>query len=48
MSPWKVGRKDSKGYPIVRSDTGKVVGHSKTKAMAEASVRARFAHTGGK
>ena len=45
--PWKVGKKDSKGYPIIKSDTGKVVGHSKTKKMAEASVRARYANYKG-
>lgn len=40
--PWKaIGKK------IVRSDTGKVVGHSKTNAMAKASVRARYANTKG-
>lgn len=45
--PWKVGAKDSKGYQIKRADTGKVVGHSKTKAKAQASVRARYANTKG-
>ncbi len=48
MSPWKVGKKDSKGYPIIKSDTGKVVGHSTTKSKAEASVRARYSHYKGK
>ena len=48
MSPWKVGRKDSKGYPIVRSDTGKVVGHSETRKMAEKAVKARYANYRGK
>ena len=48
VSPWKVGKKDSKGYPIIKSDTGKVVGHSTTKQKAEASVRARYAHYKGK
>ena len=38
--PWK-----AKGNEIIRSDTGKVVGHSKSHAMAEASVRARYANT---
>jgi len=43
--PWKV-KKDggSKPYKIVRSDTGKVVGSSTTKAKAAASVRARYAN----
>lgn len=40
--PWKVV-KARKGWNIVKSDTGKVVGHSDTKARAEASVRARYA-----
>ncbi len=41
--PWKaVGKK------IVRADTGKVVGHSKSHAMAEASVRARYANASGR
>lgn len=31
------------GFDIVKKDTGKVVGHSKTRKDAEASIRARFA-----
>ena len=36
------------GYDIVKKATGKKVGHSDTKAKAEASVRARHAgaHSG--
>ncbi len=45
--PWKVGEKDNKGYQIKRADTGKVVGHSKTRNKAAASVRARYAATEG-
>lgn len=45
--PWKVGAKTSKGFPIKRADTGKIVGYSKTKAKASASVRARYANTKG-
>lgn len=42
--PWHVEKRSgAKPYKIVKSDTGKVVGASKTKAMAEASVRARYA-----
>ena len=41
--PWKVGKKTNKGYPIKKSDTGEVVGYSKTRKKAEASVRARYA-----
>ncbi len=48
MSPWRVGKKDSKGYPIIKSDTGKVVGHSTSKSKAQASVRARYRATKGK
>jgi hypothetical protein len=40
--PWK-----TKGKNIVRADTGKVVGHSTSKAKAAASVRARYANTKG-
>lgn len=47
--PWITGKKTAKGYPIKRKDTGKVVGYSKTKKKAEASVRARYAnYKGGK
>jgi hypothetical protein len=46
--PWTVGKKTSKGWPIKRKDTGKVVGYSKSKAKAAASVRARYANYGGK
>jgi len=46
--PWKVGVKTPKGYPIKRSDTGKVVGYSDTKEKAQASVRARYASVGAK
>lgn len=41
--PWK-----AIGNKIVRADTGKVVGHSKSHKMAEASVRARYAATDGR
>jgi hypothetical protein len=40
--PYKVIRQGSR-WAIVRRDTGKVVGHSDSKAKAEASVRARMA-----
>lgn len=43
--PWKVGSKTKRAWPIKRADTGKVVGYSKTKAKAAASVRARYANT---
>ena len=45
--PWKVGRKTAKGWQIVRSDTGKVVGYSKTRSKALASVKARYANYKG-
>jgi len=46
--PWKVGEKTKKGWPIKRADTGKVVGYSKSKEKAQASVRARYANYKGK
>lgn len=42
---WKVRKAKDGGYDIVRSDTGKKVGHSKTRAKAEASVAHRYAAT---
>ncbi|GEM_PF-1883650 len=40
--PYKVVKSSgARPYKIVRRDTGKVVGTSKTRAMAEASIRAR-------
>ena len=41
--PWKVV-KGNKTWNIVRSDTDKVVGHSRTRTKALASVRARYAN----
>lgn len=46
--PWKTKKSKSGGYDIVRADTGKKVGHSTTKAKAQASVRARYANYKGK
>lgn len=43
--PWKTKKASGGGYDIVRSDTGVKVGHSDTKAKAEASVRARYANS---
>ena len=45
--PWKVKKAGSK-WAIYRADTGKVVGHSTSKAKAQASVRARYAAEGRK
>jgi len=42
--PWEVRKSRRSGYDIVKSDTGKKVGHSETREMAEASVRAREAN----
>ena len=44
--PWIV-RKGTGARPwkIVAKDTGKVVGSAKTKAEAQASVKARYANT---
>lgn len=38
--PWK-----SVGTKIVRSDTGKVVGHSSSPEMAKKAVKARYANS---
>jgi len=48
--PYKVTKSTAKGdgYDIKNKDTGKKVGHSDTKAKAEASVRARYANEGSK
>ena len=44
--PWKVKKgTGAKPWKIVRADTGEIVGSSKTKAKADASVRARYANT---
>lgn len=34
--------KGARSYKIVRRDTGEIVGTSKTRADAEASIRARY------
>ena len=46
--PWTTRKSSKGGYDIVRADTGKKVGHSDTKAKAQASVRARYANYKGK
>lgn len=50
--PYKIGRKTkTKGWTIMRYKNGKweVVGHSKSRKMAQASIRARGMHgKGGK
>ena len=40
--PYKI-RKVGNKYKIIKSDTGKVVGTSDSKAKAQASIRARYA-----
>ena len=45
--PWNVKKVGNK-YAIVKKDTGKIVGHSKTKKMAQASIRARYANMSSK
>lgn len=43
--PYKVVRKAGpRPYKIIRSDTGRIVGSSTTKAEAQASIRARYAN----
>ncbi len=44
--PWSV-QKSGNRWAIINSRTRKVVGHSTTRAKAEASVRARYAHYKG-
>ena len=43
--PYSVRKSRTKagGYDIIKKDTGEKVGHSDTKAKAEASIRARHA-----
>lgn len=36
--------KGRRGWDIVKTSTGEVVGHSETREKAEASVRARYAN----
>lgn len=43
--PWKSKKASGGGYDIVKSDTGEKVGHSDTKAKADASIRARYANS---
>lgn len=45
--PYKVTKASSGGYDIKKADTGKTVGHSDTKAKAQASVNARNAGAHG-
>ena len=43
--PYKiVERKGSRPFKIINKNTGKVVGSSTSRTMAERSVRARYAH----
>jgi hypothetical protein len=44
--PWSTKKQGNK-WVIIRSDTGQVVGHSDSKANAEASIRARYASKHG-
>ncbi|EKD72193.1 MAG: hypothetical protein ACD_45C00740G0004 [uncultured bacterium] len=43
--PYKVGKKTTKGWQILKNERGKwkVIAHSDSKAKAEASIRARHA-----
>jgi hypothetical protein len=43
--PYKIVKKTGKRpYKIVKRDTGKVVGSSTRKAMAQKAIRARYAN----
>jgi len=47
--PWSVKKgKGARPFKIIRSDTGKTVGSSTSKASALASMRARYAAIRGK
>lgn len=45
--PYKVGSKNSKGWPIYKKENGrwKIVGYSTSKAKAQASIMARYANS---
>lgn len=45
--PFSTRKNPSGGFDIVRSDTGKKVGHSDTKAAAQKSINARNAGAHG-
>lgn len=46
--PYKIEKRGGKRpFKIIKVSTGEVVGTSKTKAMAEASIRARHIGEGG-
>jgi len=45
--PYKVTKAPGGGYDIKKSDTGKKVGHSDTKAKAQSSINARNAGAHG-
>ncbi|MEW6097294.1 MAG: hypothetical protein AB1567_12360 [bacterium] len=40
--PYRIGKKIKKGYPIINKDRNEIVGYSKTKEKAKASIRARL------
>jgi hypothetical protein len=45
--PYGTKKNPQGGYDIVKSDTGKKVGHSDTKAKAQSSINARNAGAHG-
>jgi len=45
--PYTIKKSPKGGFDIIKSDTGKKVGHSSTRADAEASKRARLASEHG-
>lgn len=42
--PYSIRAARGGGYDIINKDTGKKVGHSSSKQMAQASIRARYAN----
>lgn len=45
--PYEIKKQSTGKYAILNKDSGKVVGHSDTKEMAKAAMRARYAVEGG-
>ncbi len=47
--PYKIEKRGGeRPYKIIKKDTGKVVGSSTSRAMAEKAMKARYAHSKGK
>lgn len=42
--PYSIRKAGERDYELVKKDTGEVVSHHKSKAKAEAAIRAIYAH----